>query len=135
MKNFLCVICCLLFGLISISVRANTELVIDDSERSAYLQLAAVSFSDKPPEKKIKKDRSRSIKPIPVQPKYVEQYDVEGYINQQYVRLVLEVADHKTVVGNMFDQSGRSVYVHGEYYNGALHVYDTNGTHFTIVVE
>lgn len=106
-----------------------------NSKRIEFLQLAAVSFSEKPSEKKKKAVRSRSIKPIRVQPQYVEQFEVEGYVNQQYVRLVVEVSDHKTVVGNLYDKSGRGTFVHGEYYHGALHVYDANGRHFTVIVD
>jgi hypothetical protein len=130
-----------LFWAFLLTVFANQSFAVDltqveNSVDEPLLQLAAVSFTDKPskpkPAPKKRKAKSRSIKPLP---RKIEQYDIEGYIDQQYVRVVLEVADKQTVVGNIYDSQGKGVYVHGEYLDGALHVYDPEGTHFTIILN
>jgi hypothetical protein len=59
--------------------------------------------------------------------------DIDGYLNSKYVRLSVDVKNKKTVTGYLFDKSGTNTYVYGEYAYGALHVYDSKGTHYTIV--
>ena len=102
------------------------------------LQLAEINFSEKAPRPSrstnTHKAKSRSLM---LQPKsrVVEQYEIEGYINQEYIRAVLEVENKQSVIGNIYDDQGNGTYVHGEYLDGALHVYDNAGTHFTIILN
>lgn len=102
------------------------------------LQLAEVKFAEKAPlpskSTHTHKAKSRSLMPQP-KSKVVEQYEIEGYIEQEYIRAVLEVENKQSVIGNIYDYQGNGTYVHGEYLDGALHVYDTAGTHFTIILN
>ena len=123
------------FGFTDVSLAFDLDAP-EISPDEPLLQLAAVSFTDNPskPAPKKRKSLSRSIKPKPI-PRNIEQYEIEGYIERKYVRLVLEVTDQQTVVGNIYDKKGKGVYVHGEYLDGAFHVYDPEGTHFTIILS
>lgn len=115
------------------------EQDFNEQHSDNYLLLAAVSFSERPhaksaPEKSKKPVRSRSINPPPM-PQRIEQYEIEGYIDNEYVRLILDVDSKKNVVGNIYDKLGKETYVHGEYVDGAFHIYDVNGTHFTVLIS
>ncbi len=123
-----------LIGLI-VSVSSNAE-----NNNDAPVTFAAINFSEvtitEPTTKPRKKFKSRSIKRSAVNSER-KQYEIEGYMNnnQAYVRMVLEKENDKYVVGNMYDKSGKETYIHGEYVDGALHVYDKQGVHYTIVVN
>ncbi len=123
-----------LVGLI-VSMFCNAE-----NNLATPVKFAAINFSEvtitEPTTKPKKKPKSRSIKRQIVRPEH-KQYEIEGYINknQAYVRMVLEMENDKYVVGNMYDKSGRETYIHGEYVDGALHVYDKQGVHYTIVIN
>ncbi len=92
--------------------------------------LADVSIHEK------NEDRGFKTKTSPrVIPHKVGQYEIEGYMDKEYVRVVLEVEKKGRIVGNIYDKAGKGIYVHGEYQEGALYVYDDEGTEYTIVVE
>lgn len=122
-----------LVGLIS-SVASNAEAKLNETP----IMFAAVNFSEvnitEPNARPKKKSKPRSIK-RKSEKSEIKQYEIEGYINETYVRVVLEQENDNYVVGNMYDKSGKETYIHGEYVDGALHVYDRKGTHFTIVVD
>ncbi len=123
-----------LIGLI-VSVSSNAE-----NNHDAPVTFAAINFSEvtisEPITKPKKKSKSSSINRQLVKPER-KQYEIEGYMNnnQAYVRMVLEKENDKYVVGNMYDKSGKETYIHGEYVDGALHVYDKQGVHYTIVID
>ncbi len=126
-----------LTGLIGLIVSASCNA---ENNLVTPVKFAAINFSEvtitEPTIKPRKKPKSRSIKKLAVNPER-KLYEIEGYINknQAYVRMVLEMENEKYVVGNMYDKSGRETYIHGEYVDGALHVYDKRGVHYTIVVN
>jgi len=123
-----------LLGLIACVSNADINLKHTDEK----MLVADVSFSElnsgKP--KYPPKPKSTLLKPG-IGSQRTQQYELDGYINKKYVRVVLEKQNHKDkyVVGNIYDKSGKGTYIHGEYVDGALHVYDRKGTHFTIVVD
>lgn len=98
---------------------------------SGGMHLADVNIHERPkalPKLKVK------TKPKVI-PHKVKQYEIEGYMDKKYVRVVLEVEKKGRIVGNIYDKQGKGIYVHGEYQEGALYVYDDEGTEYTIVVE
>lgn len=60
------------------------------------------------------------------EPEQPSQYQLQGYVNKQYVYLVVEKAkaDDQQVVGYMFDGKGNKKYVFGEWVNNTLQVYE-----------
>jgi len=119
-----------LFWLISSTCNADVNLIKNQPE----VDFAAITFSEVEVKAKPKKAKPRSLKRKNKKPE-IKQYEIEGYINKDYVRAVLEMESDKYVVGNIYDKSGKQTYVYGEYVDGALHVYDKKGKHFTIVVD
>lgn len=71
---------------------------------------------------------------IKVKTKKIDQYHVEGYANEKYVRFVVEVMDNQIVGGQMLGKNGDSSSISGEFVNNTLHIYDSNGGHFTVIV-
>jgi hypothetical protein len=133
MKNKKKVLSGMIGLIVSVSCNAENNLVTP-------VKFAAINFSEvtitEPTTKPKKKPKSRSINREIIKPER-KQYEIEGYLNnnQAYVRMVLEMENEKYVVGNMYDKSGKETYIHGEYVDGALHVYDKKGKHFTIVID
>lgn len=123
-----------MLGLIASVSNADVNLKHKDTE----MLVADVNFSELDPGKQRypSKSKSKSLQSGMVS-QWNQQYELDGYINKKYVRVVLEMQNDndKYVVGNIYDKSGKGTYIHGEYVDGALHVYDSKGTHFTIVVD
>lgn len=78
------------------------------------------------------KQRPQEIKSAP---KQIEQLHIEGYIDKQYVRLVVDIVKDKLVNGYLFENKGVKRYVYGEKINGVLHIYDSEGRHLTVVLD
>lgn len=99
-------------------------------------QLAEVEKPAKPTEP----EKSRSL---PTRPKKkisrpnspITQLHIDGYINKNYVRLVVDIEKNNMLTGYIFEKSNVKTYVYGQKVNGALHMYDENGRHFTVIID
>lgn len=122
----------LLFFLIQSShAWAGNPAVIE----SGGMHLADVNINEKPKDQPKLKTKTKTKTNPKVIPHKIEQYEIEGYMNKKYVRVVLEVEKKGRIVGNIYDKKGKGIYVHGEYQEGALYVYDNEGTEYIIVIE
>lgn len=60
------------------------------------------------------------------------QYELQGYLNKQYVYLIVEKTGDKQIVGYVFDGTGNKKYVYGEWVNKTLQIYDPSNTKSTV---
>jgi len=63
------------------------------------------------------------------------QIEIEGYVDSNYVRVIVDTSEDKLVTGQMFRENGKSIYVYGEFVNDELHLYDPKGKHFTVIMS
>lgn len=54
----------------------------------------------------------------------VERYEIEGYMDRKFVRVVLEVENKGRIVENIYDKAGKGIYV-----------YDEEGSEYNILIE
>jgi len=97
---------------------------------------AGINIAEKStePERKQKKNTPLTEKKVPRVKSTTQQFEIEGYANSVYVRFVVDVVNNKRVSGLMFHENGVSSYVYGDIVNGVLHIYDSKGLHFTVIV-
>ncbi len=67
-------------------------------------------------------------------PKSIEQYQIEGYVDSKYVRFVVDVNQDNLLTGLMFTEGSKGRYVTGEFINKVLHLYNEQGGHFTVII-
>ena len=98
--------------------------------QSSYATIS-LAEGEPPPAKKlaVKKKINHKIKQ-----RKNKQYNIEGYVDSNYVRFVVELTDNNLIAGQMVRGDGHNVPVSGTLVNGVLHLYDLNGTHFTVVI-
>ena len=125
---------CLLYLLFTIPV-CHAQPGDPILEQGAGMMLAQVSIHEKLKEQSRPKPRPKTRSISKVIPHKVEQYEIEGYMDKKYVRVVLEVENKDRIVGNIYDKAGKGIYVHGEYQEDALYVYDDEGTEYNIVID
>jgi len=63
-----------------------------------------------------------------------QQYEVKGYINDQYVRISIQITEDNVLFGYMFIENAPAEYVYGELVNGTLYMYDTKGELYTVLL-
>lgn len=89
----------------------------------------------------VKPPTTRSLKApkkkIAVMNEAINQLHIDGYIDRNYVRLVVDVESNNNLTGYIFEGRGNQAktYVYGQKVNGALHMYDKNGRHLTVVLN
>lgn len=64
----------------------------------------------------------------------IDRYEIEGYVDSDKVRIVIEIDKNQEVVGNMYNSKGTRTYMHGEYINGVFEMYDAKGEHYRILM-
>lgn len=85
-----------------------------------------------PLKKTITKD-SIKRKIVPQKPSVAKQVQIEGYADSVYVRFIVDITKDKMVSGQMIEEAG-ATYVYGEIIDGMLHLYDTHGKHYQVIV-
>jgi len=78
--------------------------------------------------------KKKPIKQHVTKPKTIEQYQIEGYADAKYVRFVVNVESKNIVNGHRIASNGNKTYVSGEVVDGVLHLYDSKGGHFTVII-
>jgi hypothetical protein len=64
-----------------------------------------------------------------------QQFQIEGYVDSDYVRVIVDnVSKDEIITGQMFQENGEAIYVHGEFVDDVLHLYGPKGRHFTVIV-
>lgn len=114
---------CIAISFVLVSSFAQAVSINDEN-----LLLAAVSLAETKPQ--IPKEKKVAAKK-----KKIEQYEVQGYVQDKYVRFVIELINGKEIKGHMFVEQGDESYVYGEYIDGTLHIYDMKGEHFIVLTQ
>ena len=110
----------------------KTTLLITLLHSSNSYSTVTIAKSEEP----IIENLTPKKKPLPssvIENNKVEQYQIEGYVNDQYVQIVVETTKNNVVVGQMI-QNGKNESVSGEIIDGALHLYGKDGTHYTVML-
>lgn len=81
--------------------------------------------------------RKKATYKVKVKPKYrrIEQLHIDGYIDAEYVRLVIDIVNGKKFTGYLFEHGDSQMYIYGEKINGVLHIYDENGRYLNVVMS
>ena len=103
----------------------------NNTSNSVKLETANSKIS---PSKKEQLEPEEKIKPQQIETEERELYEIEGYINSDKVRIVIEMDKNQEVVGNMYNSKGMQTYMHGEYINGAFEMYDAKGEHYRVLM-
>lgn len=56
------------------------------------------------------------------------QYEIHGYLNKQYVYLIVEKTGERDIAGYMFDSKGNRKYVYGEWFDKSIQIYGPGPT-------
>jgi hypothetical protein len=81
-----------------------------------------------------KKELKQKIKSKKIETTHIERYEIEGYHNDDPVRIIIEVNAKQEISGNIFnDNTGTRTYLHGEYINGVFELYDQQGQHYRVL--
>lgn len=115
---------------------AGVILFFNDSASSAKIYLAdkneqPVAESPKPKPGSLPASPNKIARPK----NQTTQLHLDGYIDKNYVRLVVDIEKNNMLSGYMFGKDDARTYVYGQKVNGALHMYDQNGRHFTIILD
>jgi hypothetical protein len=102
------------------------------------LKLAGITFSNPPPssahEVPPKKKHNKDSK-VPPKPVNTTQYEIKGYIKDNYVRINIQITNNNLLTGYMFIEDGPAKYVYGKLANGVLYMYDSHGELYTVLFE
>ena len=82
-----------------------------------------------------KETRHKKLPMKVIKPQIIKQLHIDGYIDSNYVRLIVDIVNGKKLTGYLFEQTDSKKYVYGEKINGVLHLYDPNGRHLTVVLD
>ena len=64
-----------------------------------------------------------------------QQLQIEGYVDSNYVRVIVDISKNKLITGQMFLENGDATYVYGEFVEDVLHLYEPEGRHFTVIIS
>lgn len=127
---------------ITFTEKDNSEISTIKKSRGAEASLKKIPPTE-PPKLKTNtlpdlSSKEKSLKELAIPQKIkttgTDHYEIEGYVNSNKVRIVIEVDKNQKVVGNMYDDNGMETYMHGEYINGAFELYDQKGEHYRVLM-
>lgn len=106
----------------------------DTDNKQGRTYLVAVDIVDNKTGSNVNKKRLTSTnckKTIKTKSKQIE---ITGYVNSNYVYLIIDIEKGRYVSGNIF-QNGKPTYIYGEYVNGVLYIYDNKGKQYTVISD
>ncbi len=100
------------------------------------LAYSAVNMVEKEPATdSMQKAKPKPKKKIVVSPKPIVQLHIDGYLDQKYVRLVLDVENDKDVSGYIFFEDGSHKYIYGDKEGNAFHIYNPGGGYINVILD
>lgn len=78
-----------------------------------------------------------NTKPMNSEVKFIknEWHELYGYLNKNYVYLLVEKIGDRQIAGYLFDNKGMGEYVYGEWFKGYLQVYDQSHNNWIITIN
>lgn len=101
-----------------------------DIDASA-LVMAGVTFNEKTVSKAVK---SKAIGNLEKRRKYQQWHELQGYLNNQYVYLIVKRNGEKDIKGYLFD-NGERKYIYGEWFDRRLIIYDQTNNRLNILLQ